>query len=576
MSKYMIIDGIRTEFDQEKNILQVINKAGIHVPTLCYYSDLSIYGACRMCMVEDERGSLIASCSTPPKDKMAVKTNTPRLRHHRKMILELLLSSHCRDCTVCEKNQKCRLQELAARFGLDEVRFPDTRKPYPIDDSSPVIVRDPGKCILCGDCVRVCNEVQHVGAIDFAQRGSEAMVTPAFGKKLAETDCVNCGQCAAVCPTAAITVKTSYEQVWKVLCNPGKRVVAQVAPAVRVALGEAFGLPAGKNSIGRIFTAMHMMGFDTVYDTCLGADLTIMEEAGELLHKLEQEEQGPASDAGAIRYPLFTSCCPAWIRYVETKYPEIMPYVSSCKSPMEMFGAVIKEYFKEKDEKENLETISVAVMPCTAKKMEAMRSEFERDGIPDVDYVLTTEELIRMIKESGIQFNDVEPEAPDMPFSIGSGAGVIFGVTGGVTEAALRRVVKEKTSQSLKDLSFSGVRGMDGIKVAELELDGRALRIGVVSGLGNADELIHKIKSGEEHFDFVEIMACPYGCVAGAGQPFGHKVEKLNRIDGMYKADGSAPVKRSEENPVVYNLYHGGLLEGRTHELLHVHYKKEK
>lgn len=571
MSKYMIIDGIRTEFDQEKNILQVINKAGIHVPTLCYYSDLSIYGACRMCMVEDERGGLIASCSTPPKDKMAVRTNTPRLRHHRKMILELLLSSHCRDCTVCEKNQKCRLQQLAARFGLDDVRFPDTRKPQPVDDSSPVIVRDPGKCILCGDCVRVCNEVQHVGAIDFAQRGSEAVVTPAFGRKLAETDCVNCGQCAAVCPTAAIKVKTSYDHVWEALCDPKKRVVAQVAPAVRVALGEAFGLPAGKNSIGRIFTAMHMMGFDAVYDTCLSADLTIMEEAGELLRKLEADEK---ETADGVRYPLFTSCCPAWVRFVENRHPDLLPYVSTCKSPMEMFGAVIREYYKPKDAEENRETVSVAVMPCTAKKMEALREEFKRDGVPDVDFVITTEELIRMIKENGIQFNDVEPEAPDMPFSIGSGAGVIFGVTGGVMEAALRRVVKEKTSESLKELSFCGIRGMDGIKTAELELEGRTLRVGVVSGLGNADELIQRIRSGEEHFDFVEVMACPYGCVAGAGQPFGHKVEKKRRMDGMYKADGSAPVKRSEENPVVYNLYHGGLLDGREHELLHVEYGK--
>lgn len=564
MAKYMIIDGIRADFDEEKNILQVINSVGIHVPTLCYYSDLSIYGACRMCMVEDERGNLIASCSTPPKDRMVIKTNTPRLQHHRKMILELLLASHCRDCTICEKNETCRLQELASRLGLTEVRFPNTRRPQPIDDSSPSIVRDPSKCILCGDCVRVCNEVQHVGAIDFAERGADAIVTPAFGKKMAETNCVNCGQCAAVCPTAAIRIQTCKNQVWRELYNPKKRVVAQVAPAVRVALGEAFGLEPGEDSIGKIFTAIHMLGFDAVFDTCVGADLTIMEEAKELAQKLE---------SGDDRFPLFTSCCPAWVRYAEKHHPEMLPYISTCKSPMEMFGAVLREHYKKADAKEDRQTISVAIMPCVAKKMEAGREEFIRDGVPDVDYVITTKELISMIRESGIQFDQIDPEAPDMPFSISSGAGVIFGVTGGVTEAALRRLVKEKSTQTLRDIKFSGIRGMDGIKAAEMELDGKVVRIAVVSGLGNADTLIEKLKSGEEHFDFVEVMACPYGCIAGAGQPFCHKVDKKERLRGMYKADNAAPIKRSEENPVVYNLYHGGVLEGREHELLHVHYK---
>ena len=425
-------------------------------------------------------------------------------------------------------------------------------------------MRDPSKCILCGDCVRVCNEVQHVGAIDFAERGSSMVVTPAFGKKLAETDCVNCGQCAAVCPTAAIKVKTDMDKVWRSLYDPSKRVVVQVAPAVRVALGEAFGLQPGEDSIGRIFTAIRMLGFDAVYDTCVGADLTIMEEAKELAEKLEN---------GDDRFPLFTSCCPAWIRFAETRHPDILPYISTCKSPMEMFGAVLKEYYKEKDAEEEKSTISVAIMPCVAKKMEAVREEFKRDGIPDVDYVITTKELIRMIRESGIQFDEIDPEAPDMPFSISSGAGVIFGVTGGVTEAALRRLVQEKSTQALRDIKFSGIRGMEGVKEALLELNGRTPRIGVVSGLGNADDLIEKIKSGEEHFDFVEVMACPYGCIAGAGQPFCHKVDKKERIDGMYRSDKAAPIKRSEENPVIYTLYNnGGLLEGREHELLHVHY----
>ena len=311
--KYMIIDGIRTAFTDEKNILQVIRKAGIHVPTFCYYTDMSIYGACRMCVVEDERGSIIASCSTPPKDKMVIRTNTSKLHQHRKMILELLLASHCRDCTICEKNGNCRLQMLAARFHLTKVRFPNTHPEPVIDDSSLSIVRDPSKCILCGDCVRMCNEVQHVGAIDFAHRGANMIVSPAFGRPIAETDCVNCGQCAAVCPTAAITIKKDLKGVWQALYAPNKRVVVQIAPAVRVAIGEEFGIAPGKNTIGKIYTALRMLGFDTVFDTSFSADLTVIEEANELVYKLENgEKKYPQGNT----MPLFTSCCPAWVRFV--------------------------------------------------------------------------------------------------------------------------------------------------------------------------------------------------------------------------------------------------------------------
>lgn len=562
MGKYMVIDGIRTEFTNEKNVLQVIQRAGIHVPTFCYYSDLSIYGACRMCVVEDERGNIIASCSTPPKDKMVIKTNTSKLHNHRKMILELLLAAHCRDCTTCDKNQNCRLRLLAKRFGLTDVRFKNTNPVLPIDDSSVSIVRDPSKCILCGDCVRMCNEVQHVGAIDFANRGSKMIVSPAFGRDIAETDCVNCGQCAAVCPTGAITIKKDLKEVWKAIYDGKKRVVVQVAPAVRVALGEEFGLEPGKNSIGKIFTAIRMLGFDTVFDTSVSADLTIMEESAELVEKLEK---------GDNKMPLFTSCCPAWVRFVETKHPEILPYISTSKSPMEMFGAVIKEYYKPADKEAGLETVSVAIMPCTAKKYEAQRDEFKRNGIPDVDYVITTKELVCMIRELGIQFNEIEPSAPDMPFSISSGAGMIFGVTGGVAEAALRKVAAN-TDFAMKEIEYSGVRGMEGIKAAEVVLGDKKVRIGVVNGLGNADELIKKIESGEEHFDFVEVMACPYGCIAGAGQPFSHKADKAKRAAGMYKADKSALIKRSDENPVVNELYNYGILKDRAHELLHVKY----
>ncbi len=564
MEKYMIIDGMRVPFTDEKNILQVIHKAGIHVPTFCYYSDMSIFGACRMCMIEDNRGGIVASCSTPPKDKMEIKTNTPRLHEYRKMILELLLASHCRDCTVCEKNGRCRLQMLASRYGLTEVRFKNTSSEKPIDDSSESIVRDPGKCILCGDCVRMCNEVQNVGAIDFAFRGSKMQVMPAMGKKLSETDCVNCGQCAAVCPTAAIKVKNTLRGVWKALYDPKARVVVQVAPAVRVALGEEFGLEPGKNTMGRIYAALRMLGFDVVFDTSVGADLTIIEEAIELVKKLE---------AGDDKYPLFTSCCPAWVRYVETKHRELLPYVSSCKSPMEMFGTVIKEYYKEADKEEGLHTVSVAVMPCAAKKYEITREEFKRNGVLDVDYVITTSELARMIKEIGIQFTQIEPQGPDMPFSISSGAGTIFGTSGGVMEAAIRRVAKAKNNEELKAIEYLGLRGFEGVKTGSVPYGDKELNIAVVSGLGNAEKLIRGIEAGQLHFDFVEVMACPLGCVAGAGQPFVYREGKEKRAMGLYRSDRSSVIKCSADNPVVEALYHGGVLEGREHELLHINKK---
>lgn len=563
MAKYMIIDGLRAEFTDEKNILQVIRKVGINIPVFCYSSELSIFGACRMCVVEDERGNIIASCSTPPKDGMKIRTNTPKLHHHRKMILELLLASHCRDCTTCEKNQKCQLQALARRFGLYEVRFNNYRPQYEMDFSSPAIVRDMNKCILCGDCVRMCNEVQGVGAIDFVHRGSNMLVSPAFGRKLAETNCVNCGQCAAVCPTGAITVKKSTGKVWNAIFDPKKRVIAQVAPAVRVALGEEFGMKPGDNSIYKIYTALHMIGFDLAFDTSVSADMTIIEETNELAAILASGEER--------KYPLFTSCCPAWIKYCETRHPELLPYISTSKSPMQMFGAVLKEYYKPSDEECGLETFNVAIMPCTAKKMEAEREEFVRNGKPDIDAVITTKELAKMIRELGIQFNEIEPSAPDQPFSIRSGAGVIFGASGGVTEAALRRVA-ERSNSALTEIRYSGVRGLEGIKTFNATIGEKDVRVAVVSGLANAEALIQLIESGEEHFDFVEVMACPTGCIGGAGQPEGFLSDKEARAAGLYTADKSALVKRSDENPVVQQLYETGLLKDRAHELLHVHY----
>lgn len=555
--KYMIIDGVPVEIAGEKNILEVIRKAGIKLPTFCYYSELSIYGACRMCMVENKWGGLEAACSTPPKDGMEIWTNTGRLRKYRKMILELLLADHCRDCTTCHNNGKCKLQDLAMRFNIDGVRFPNGAETPDADESSLCISRDHNKCILCGDCVRMCNEIQHVGAIDFAFRGSKMRISTVFDIPISESNCVGCGQCAAVCPTGAIVIKNDTAKVWKALDDKEARVSVQIAPAVRVALGKELGIREGENAMGKIVAALRRMGFNEIFDTSTGADLTVLEESAELLQKV--------SDGGSM--PLFSSCCPAWVNYCEKNMPEMMQYLSTCKSPMQMFAAVIKEHHKHSPRRH----YHVAVMPCTAKKAEAARDEFKSSGRHDVDFVITTQELIQMIKESGIVFSELEPEAVDMPFGTMSGAGVIFGVTGGVTEAVLRRIASDKSQSVLRSIAFTGIRGGDGIKEASVSYGGKTLRIAVVSGLGNAHKLIERIKDGGEHYDFVEVMACPGGCVCGAGQPFVLSEGKEMRGKGLYSADKMTSIKRSEENPLMMSLY-GGLLKGRVRELLHVHY----
>ena len=559
----MYIDGQRVPFDGEKNVLAVIRKAGIDMPTFCYYSELSVYGACRMCVVEDEKGKIDASCSMEPRDGMVIRTNTAKLLKHRRMILELLLSSHCRDCTTCEKSGSCRLQELALRFGVRHVRFQDTRPVYEKDHSSPAIVRDPNKCILCGDCIRVCEEMQGMGILNFAHRGSDLRVMPAFDRKLADTNCISCGQCAAACPTGAITILNEIGPAWRALHDPKKRVVFQIAPAVRVAVGEAFGLEPGVNSLNKLVSALKMMGADEVYDTTFGADLTVMEEADEFLERLKKG--GP--------FPMFTSCCPAWVKYVEEERPHFLKNISSCKSPMEMFAAVLKDQYKAKDEEDGRTTYHIAIMPCTAKKMEAKRPEFSHDGKPDVDLVLTTQEIIMMIKESGIRFAELEGESPDLPFGMGTGAAAIFGTTGGVAEAVARRVVEDKSKNTLQAIQFSGIRGSETIRAVTLPVGDRALRIAVVHGLVNAEKLLTDIEEGREYFDLVEVMTCKTGCVGGAGQPYGLIPVKQQRAEGLYEADRTALIKRSERNPIAVELL-SHQLKGRTHELLHVAYKR--
>lgn len=556
---YMTIDGRTVEFTDEPNVLAVIRKADIDIPTLCYHSELSVYGACRLCTVENERGKTFASCSEPPRDGMIVYTNTPRLMKYRKLILELLLASHCRDCTTCIKSGECQLQSLAHRMGVGNIRFENTKEQYPLDFSSPSIVRDPNKCILCGDCVRMCDNVQSVNAIDFAYRGTRALVTPAFNKKIAETDCVNCGQCRVVCPTGAISIHTNTDTIWDLLADKNTKVVAQIAPAVRVAVGDRFGLPKGENVMGKLVNVLHRLGFDEVYDTSYGADLTVIEESEELMNRLETGEN----------LPLFTSCCPAWVKFCEERYPDLAKNLSTCRSPQQMFGAVVREYYKDPEKSGGKRIVSVSIMPCTAKKEEILRTESTTNGKQDIDYVLTTTELISMIRKAGIRFENLEIEATDMPFGIGSGAGVIFGVTGGVTEAVLRRLREGHNRVEMEKIKFSGVRGEEGLKEVEFDYNGRTIRAAVVSGLGNANNLMKRIQKGEAQYDFVEVMACRRGCIMGGGQPVPVDPEsRIARSKGIYDTDINTQIKKSNENPLVQSLY-DGLLKGKTHELLH-------
>ena len=556
----MTIDGRKVEFTDEKNVLSVIRKAGIDIPTLCYHSELSTFGACRLCTVEDDRGKTFASCSEEPRDGMVIYTNTGKLRKYRKLIVELLLSAHCRDCTTCEKSGDCNLQTLAHRFGVMNVRFENYKERKPLDFSSPSIVRDPNKCILCGNCVRVCSELQGVGALGFAHRGSDAMVMPAFDREISTTECVNCGQCRVYCPTGAISIRHNRGEVWDALSDPKVRVVAQVAPAVRVAVGSAFGLPKGKSVMGKIVNVLHRMGFEEVYDTTFSADLTIMEEAAEFLDRVQ--------NGGKL--PLLTSCCPAWVKFVGERFPEYKENVSTCRSPQGMMSAVVKEYYRDPaNNPDGRKTVMVSVMPCTAKKMEAKRANSFTDGEQDTDFVLTTSELIDMIKTTGIDFAELEPESSDIPFGLGSGGGVIFGVTGGVTEAVIRRLAKDHDKATLDDIAECGVRQEGFIREFSVPYQDMEVKICVVSGLADAQRVMEQVKSGEKEFHLIEVMACRRGCIMGGGQPrLAGDRTKAARRDGIYRADNVSVIKKCDENPMIISLYQG-MLKGKEHKLLH-------
>lgn len=566
----MIIDGKQVGFNGERNLLEVIRKTNIDIPTFCYHSELSVYGACRLCLVEVEGRGLIASCSIKPEKNLKVKTNTEQLREIRKITIELLLSSYNHDCPTCAKNNACKLQELAHRLGVTEIRFKRTENKLPLDNSSYAVTRDPNKCILCGDCVRACEEIQGIGAIDFAFRGANSSVTPAFGKGLAKVDCIDCGQCARVCPTGALVPRSEINAVWKAIEDPNKTVVAQIAPAVRISIGELFGQKPGAVLTGQVVAALKAIGFDKVYDTSYTADLTIVEEANEFLTR--------KADGGTL--PLFTSCCPGWVKYAEQFFPELLGNLSTCKSPQQMFGAIAKEELPKMFKKDKKDVVVVAIMPCTAKKVEARRPEFSENGIPEVDHVITTQELGAMIKQAGVKFNSLSPEALDLPFGFKTGAGIIFGNSGGVTEAALRYIYEKVNNVTLDSVDFHEVRGEDGLREASINIADEEVKIAVVHGLKNAKKVINDIKNGDKEYHFVEVMACPGGCIGGAGQPvyYDENVRK-ERTKGLYDADKMVQLHKPQENPYITELYRSCLGEiggEKAHHLLHTHYHNRK
>ena len=563
MEKTLTINGKKVSFDKEKNLLEVIRKANIELPTFCYHSELSTYGACRLCLVNVEKRGLVPACSTPAEDGMVVITNSNEIRELRKIIVELLLANHEEECTTCHKSQNCRLQSLAKRLGIKSIRYKKIERKEPKDFSTPSLVRDPNKCVLCGDCVRFCEEIQTVGAIDFSYRGSNAKVRPSFGKDLVASECVYCGQCTRVCPTGALTIKSDVTRVWNALGDKNKKVIVAIAPAVRAAIGEAFGIAkeSGTDAAGKMVTALKSMGFFKVFDVSFTADLTIVEEANEFVERFTKGE----------KLPQFTSCCPAWIKFTEQYYPDMIKNLSSCMSPQAMFGSLAKEMLPKMYGVKREDLVVVSVMPCTAKKFEATRPELAKDGIPDTDIVLTTQELARMIEESGLAFANLEQSAFDMPLGFKTGGGVIFGNSGGVAEAVLRNVLSKENSNDMDEFAF--IRGEEGIREAKLKVGDKDLRLAVVYGLGNARKVINQIKNKEKEYDLIEVMACPGGCIGGAGQPVYDNLEIRNkRTKCLYENDSVLELHKPQDNPYVKQVYKeilGAVGGEKAHKLLH-------
>ena len=573
----LTIDGKEIEVEEGKTILEAARMVNIDIPTLCFLKDINEVGECRMCVVEVEgRRGFATSCIQKVEDGMVVHTNTEKVIEARRLVLDLILSNHERECLTCTRNGNCELQKLAQEFNLDEIEYKGERTPHEIDDLSPSIVRDFNKCVLCRRCVATCKKVQGVGAIDCAGRGFTSCVSTAGNNSLANVNCTLCGQCIESCPVGALKEKDSTKEVWRALKDEDKYVVVQTAPAVRVALGEEFGMPIGTNVTGKMVSALKKMGFNKVFDTNTGADFTIMEEGTEFIERMQ--------NGGTL--PMITSCSPGWVRYCELNYPDVIPHLSTCKSPHQMFGAIIKSYYAEKFEIDPSKIYMVSVMPCIAKKYERTRDNMQGAGYDDVDAVITTRELARMIKQAHIDFNSLEESTFDDPMGEATGAAAIFGTTGGVMEAALRTVADKLTGEDLKEIDYKEARGEKGIKRATLNIAGKEVKIVVASGLANARKIMDEIQSGKADYQFVEIMACPGGCVMGGGQPIRTSKERAEidirskRANAIYTIDEKSTIRKSHENPVIKQIYKEYLEEPgghKAHTLLHTTYsKKEK